>query len=134
MSFTRTKENFICEHCGAFTIGSGYTNHCPHCLWSKHVDNQPGDREAACGAMMRPAALVGSSPNYRILHVCQGCHVDRLNKVQAEDSSDALVELAKHPAPPSGQIVNLETGEDIDPLYREMSYPEANKGDISGRQ
>ena len=56
--------------------------------------------------------------------------MDRLNDVQPEDSTDALVALAKNPRPPQGTRINMETGEDVDPLYREMSFPEATKGDI----
>lgn len=130
MSFQRTTENFACEHCGAFNTGNGYTNHCPHCLWSRHVDEDPGDREESCGGMMRPAALVGSSPKYRILHVCESCNTERLNNVQPLDSTDALVELAKHPKPRQGETINMKTGEDFDPLSREQSFPEATKGDI----
>ncbi|MFA6992594.1 MAG: RNHCP domain-containing protein, partial [Candidatus Gracilibacteria bacterium] len=36
--FSRTIEDFVCEKCGAKVKGDGYTNHCPKCLWSKHVD------------------------------------------------------------------------------------------------
>lgn len=43
--FTKTVEDFICAHCGTHVRGNGYTNHCPECLWSKHVDNNPGDRD-----------------------------------------------------------------------------------------
>ena len=52
--FTKTVEDFNCAHCGAVVHGNGYTNHCPHCLYSRHVDNNPGDRLATCGGMMRP--------------------------------------------------------------------------------
>ncbi|MBR6751902.1 MAG: RNHCP domain-containing protein, partial [Alphaproteobacteria bacterium] len=42
--FVKRVENFTCAHCGAEVFGNGYTNHCPKCLWSRHVDNNPGDR------------------------------------------------------------------------------------------
>ena len=129
MSFTRTAENFVCEHCGAFVIGDGYTNHCPHCLWSKHVDEDPGDRKAACSGLMRPAALEGSSPTYRILHVCERCGFERVNKVEPEDSTDAIVELAAHPHVPLGERVDVDRAVQHDPLAKERSYPEADKGD-----
>ena len=51
--FQKTVEDFICEHCGNKVAGDGYTNHCPNCLWSKHVDVNPGDRAAICGGMMK---------------------------------------------------------------------------------
>ena len=129
MTFTRNTENFVCEHCGAFNVGNGYTNHCPHCLWSRHVDKYPGDRADSCGGMMRPAALSGSSPKYRILHICEICRHERLNKVQAEDSSEALLELARHPHMPQGETIDKATGKGLDPLAKETSYPDSDKGD-----
>ena len=72
--FTRTIEDFTCEQCGASVTGNGYTNHCPHCLWSKHVDIFPGDREAECQGLMAPVTLqVKTSSGFdkaRILHRC----------------------------------------------------------------
>ena len=29
--------------------GSNHRNHCPNCLYSLHVDIEPGDRESECG-------------------------------------------------------------------------------------
>ena len=55
--FQRKKENFVCEHCGQEVIGNGYTNHCPSCLHSKHVDINPGDRAETCGGLMEPVDL-----------------------------------------------------------------------------
>lgn len=129
MTFERKVENFVCANCGASHIGNGYTNHCPHCLWSRHVDVSPGDRAETCRGMMRPAALIGSSPNYRIMHVCEGCGAERLNNVQSEDSSDALLDLARHPHAPLGETFDIKTGEGVNPLAEEQSYPDADKGD-----
>ena len=50
--FTRVVEDFTCGQCGAAVTGDGYTNHCPLCLWSRHVDINPGDRAAECGGLM----------------------------------------------------------------------------------
>ena len=94
MSFKKTVEDFTCEHCGMFVKGGGYTNHCPECLWSKHVDIFPGDRAEACGGLMEPVALEGSSPDYRIIHRCIRCKVERRNNVQMGDNSEAIVALA----------------------------------------
>ena len=55
--FQRKKEDFICENCNKKVKGDGYTNHCPACLWSKHVDINPGDRLAECKGMMKPIGL-----------------------------------------------------------------------------
>ena len=44
--FTKNDNGFICAHCGKEVEPLGYTsrNHCPFCLWSLHVDINPGDR------------------------------------------------------------------------------------------
>ena len=62
-----------CEHCGAEIIGNGYTNHCPSCLWSKHVDIHPGDREAGCKGMMKPTGIEGKEGEWVIVHTCEKC-------------------------------------------------------------
>lgn len=94
MAFKRTVENFVCERCGTPVVGNGYTNHCPQCLWSKHVDREPGDRAEACGGMMEPIAVEGSSPSYRIVHSCAACGAVRRVTASTEDDSDALARLA----------------------------------------
>ncbi len=92
--FKRTTEDFVCERCGTSVRGTGYTNHCPSCLWSKHVDKEPGDRAEQCGGMMEPAALEGSSPEYRIVHRCEKCGAKRRISVAANDDKDALLAVA----------------------------------------
>ena len=92
--FTRTIEDFTCERCKAEVVGNGYTNHCPQCLWSKHVDVSPGDRAHLCGGMMRPIALEGTSPNYTIVHECTVCGAQRRIGATKGDSASALVALA----------------------------------------
>lgn len=94
MAFVRNQEDFVCEHCGAAVSGNGYTNHCPRCLWSKHVDVDPGDRAAACGGLMQPMRVEGATGKYRIVHRCLRCGFKRMQDVSSEDSSDALVALA----------------------------------------
>lgn len=95
MGFKRNKEDFACAHCGAHVVGDGYTNHCPKCLWSKHVDVEPGDRGAGCGGMMRPVVLEGATPDYIITHQCESCGFKRRNKVQSYDDAAAIVALAR---------------------------------------
>jgi len=59
--FQKKKEDFICEKCGFVNVGDGYTNHCQKCLWSKHVDINPGDRAEKCQGLMEPINLVNNS-------------------------------------------------------------------------
>ncbi len=97
MSFTKRTEDFICENCGITVHGDGFTNHCTRCLWSKHVDVDPGDRAHHCGGMMEPQRLEGSSPDYTLVHRCVICGAEKRNKVAANDDEKALVALASHP-------------------------------------
>ena len=95
MSFTRRLEDFTCEHCGARVTGNGYTDHCPKCLWGKHVDVDPGDRLAQCGGAMEPIAVEGGTPNYRIRYRCVRCgHTFRVDLAEG-DNPDALLAIAR---------------------------------------
>lgn len=99
MSFTKRVEDFVCEKCGAKVTGSGFTNHCPKCLWSKHVDNDPGDRAALCGGMMEPIQLEGSSPKYRIVHKCLKCGLERRVSTSPSDETASVLALAQRRVP-----------------------------------
>ena len=91
--FTRVIEDFNCAHCGAVVHGNGYTNHCPKCLYSRHVDNNPGDRAAECGAMMVPIAAAPTADGFIITHVCERCGKTIRQKSADNDDTDALIAL-----------------------------------------
>lgn len=93
--FQRTIENFICENCGAEIIGNGYTDHCPKCLWGKHVDVNPGDRAASCGGPMEPMAVSIKNQEYRIDYQCQRCGHQFTVKAVEADGVDTIIELSK---------------------------------------
>jgi len=93
--FQRRIEDFTCLNCGAEITGDGFTNHCPHCLWSRHVDVNPGDRAAACGGAMPPVAQEVKNGRTMIRHRCKTCGFERLNKLAPQDSVDALIRLAR---------------------------------------
>lgn len=94
MAFKKTIEDFTCEHCSTAVKGDGYTNHCPQCLWSKHVDVEPGDRAAKCGGMMEPIALEGGTGKYRIIQRCERCEISRPIAVGKNDDMKAVLALA----------------------------------------
>ena len=91
--FQRKKEDFRCRHCGFLVEGSGYTNHCPECLWSRHVDMNPGDRAETCRGMMEPVGMEMKGSSRVIIHRCGVCHVERKNKVAEDDSADEIARL-----------------------------------------
>ena len=94
-NFTRTVEDFTCVHCGLPVRGDGYTNHCPRCLWSRHVDVVPGDRAERCGGAMRPVAVEVRGAGYAVRHRCEGCGAVRSTRAHVADSVEALTEVAR---------------------------------------
>lgn len=93
--FIRTIENFICGQCKAKIKGNGYTNHCPKCLWSRHVDNYPGDRGNPCGGLMEPVGLELKKGKYHIIHQCQKCGLNARCKNSENDDIKALAALSE---------------------------------------
>jgi hypothetical protein len=96
--FTRTSEDFGCLVCGTPVRGDGYTNHCPRCLWSRHVDVAPGDRTAECRGLMRPVAVEFRAQDAVLTHVCESCGQQRRNRTSPADDGDALLRLAAEAA------------------------------------
>lgn len=92
--FSRNVEDFTCGHCGREVRGDGYTNHCPACLWSMHVDIQPGDRLAGCGGLMEPVAVEVRSGEYVIVHHCETCGLERRNRTAAADAFEEILRIA----------------------------------------
>ncbi|MBD3226668.1 MAG: RNHCP domain-containing protein [Candidatus Lokiarchaeota archaeon] len=91
--FTRKIENFTCINCGKYVIGNGYTNHCPQCLQSLHVDINPGDRASACGGIMKPIRTEYSKETFVIIHKCQKCGIEKKIKATNDDNKDLLMKL-----------------------------------------
>ena len=92
--FKRNTENFTCEMCGFFVEGDGYTNHCPECLWSKHVDIFPGDRAGECDGMMEPVGVKIKNKEYIIIHKCVKCGVEKPNKAVKNDNFQMLIQIS----------------------------------------
>ena len=92
-TFTKRVEDFDCAHCGAHVTGNGYTNHCPNCLWSRHVDNNPGDRAATCHGMMRPVGAERSGDDFIITHRCEKCGKQIRQRTAENDNIDAIISV-----------------------------------------
>lgn len=99
---SRNTENtgFICEQCltqvKPLTNGS-FRNHCPNCLYSKHLDNKPGDRASQCHGLMSPIGIKYSSKKgYQIIHQCKKCGKTGKNKAAVDtEQEDQLLYLMK---------------------------------------
>lgn len=95
-------ETFVCSHCGRTVTpqgaGSDHRNHCPYCLFSKHLDITPGDREADCGGSMEPIAVwVRKNGEWAVIHRCKICGTLCSNRIAADDNPMKLMSLAMRP-------------------------------------
>lgn len=79
-------------------FGTRHRNHCPFCLWSRHVDQQPGDRASGCRAAMEPIGIdVRNDGEWAIIHRCTGCNTLRTNRIAGDDQELSLLQLALRP-------------------------------------
>ncbi len=95
-------DTFVCRNCGRTVVpagaGSDHRNHCPFCLYSKHLDNEPGDREADCGGAMEPIAVwVRKNGEWAIIHRCKICGAISSNRIAADDNPVKLMGIAMKP-------------------------------------
>lgn len=92
--FSRKIEDFFCENCGAKVKGNGFTNHCPHCLWCKHVDINPGDRKSDCRGLMKPIRVEKGDREYVIIHQCIKCGYEKRNKTNEKDNFEEIIKIS----------------------------------------
>jgi hypothetical protein len=89
MAFIPRQEPFECENCG-FDVTplehGSCRSHCPKCLYSKHVDNDPGDRLSDCHGLMKPEGIdQDSKKGFVVMHKCEKCGVAKRNKAAPDD-------------------------------------------------
>ena len=78
--------------------GSRHRNHCPKCLASVHLDEQPGDRASPCkGVMDAIGVWVRKDGEWAILHRCRKCGAIHSNRIAADDNPIKLVSIALRP-------------------------------------
>jgi hypothetical protein len=100
--------DFRCTHCEAsvssahLLSGVNNRNHCPYCLWSRHLDLfAAGDRLSACKGQMKPVGLTMKTGRnkYRLdqrgelmlIHECMECKALSINRIAADDNSEAVI-------------------------------------------
>ncbi|MFC7326364.1 RNHCP domain-containing protein [Marinactinospora rubrisoli] len=99
----RRPESFRCLNCRLdvplTALGTAHRNHCPNCLWSRHVDERvPGDRASECAARMEPVSIaVRSDGEWSIVHRCTGCGALNVNRIAGDDNPLPLLRLAVRP-------------------------------------
>jgi ribosomal protein L37AE/L43A len=93
-NFIRRREDFTCDHCGYNVAGDGYTDHCPNCLYGKHVDKDiPGDRKSSCKGLLLPIGIKIKNKKTQIGYKCQKCHRIFFCTVSKNDNQKKLEEL-----------------------------------------
>ena len=124
------ERQFRCGNCGAIVstdrelVGVNNRNHCPNCLWSKHVDDlRAGDRCSGCGARMRPLGLtvkkvhkkyaVNEEGELMLIHNCIRCGKIFINRIAADDSTGALIALYHEAGQITDEILEKLAGQDI---------------------
>ncbi len=102
--------DFKCRHCGSYVsaakllAGVNNRNHCPYCLWSRHLDLfEAGDRLAACKAPMRPVGLTlkhsrnkyahAASGELMLVHLCTDCSKISINRIAADDVPEMILDV-----------------------------------------
>lgn len=99
--FSMIDEDFVCEVCNENIKKLKYTarNHCPHCLNSKHVDKNPGDRLENCGGILKPVAIEKSKKrDYKIVFICEKCGVVKKNIVANDDNMNLIIKIMSEPS------------------------------------
>ncbi len=95
--FTEIDEEFTCDHCGRKVPKLGYScrNHCPYCLYSKHVDINPGDRLETCHGVLKPIDVeISNKKGYVIIFKCEKCGSIRKNKAATDDDINLIIKLS----------------------------------------
>ncbi len=98
-TFNEIDEEFVCENCGYKVPKLEYScrNHCPKCLFSKHVDINPGDRSEECHGLLEPIGIDVNKKGYVIIYRCQKCGAIRKNVSAKDDDMNQIIKLsAKH--------------------------------------
>lgn len=115
------QQDFKCSHCrylvpvDVLVCGVRNRNHCPYCLWSRHVDlYRAGDRLSACKAGMQPVGLALKHTHKRygsrdqgelmLIHQCTGCGALSLNRIAADDDPDTLLAVFEVSAELTGSL------------------------------
>lgn len=94
--FNMIDETFICENCGEQVEKLEYSarDHCPYCLFSKHVDINPGDRSNECKGLLEPIDIEKFKNTYKIIYKCQKCGELHKNIIADDDDMDKIIEIS----------------------------------------
>jgi hypothetical protein len=102
----QTDDGFLCKHCNVYVSSASFLsgvenrNHCPYCLWSRHLDlYAAGDRLSACKSPMKPIGVTVKATGKKygsargelmLIHLCTDCESLSINRIAADDIPQAV--------------------------------------------
>ena len=91
-------EEFVCENCKMKVPKLHYSSrdHCPFCLYSKHLDIFPGDRSNTCQGMLIPIDIEKYKNTYKIIYKCKNCNKIHKNIIANDDNFEQIIALSSH--------------------------------------
>lgn len=94
--FNMIDNEFICESCNKHIKPLNYTarDHCNYCLYSKHVDINPGDRKNECKGLLKPIGIEKFKDTYKIIYKCMKCGCYHKNIIANDDNLNLIIELS----------------------------------------
>lgn len=94
--FIKNDESFICENCKKTVANLIYStrDHCPYCLYSKHLDINPGDRKNLCKGLMTPIDIEKYKDTYKIIYKCNSCNELHKNIIADDDDMDEIIKIS----------------------------------------
>ena len=83
---------FLCLNCGKdIEAGKGkIRDHCPFCLWGRHMDVVPGDRLSGCRGLMKPVSLENAGEDFWVHYECLSCSHTWRVRAHPDDNLHAL--------------------------------------------
>lgn len=119
------KVGFKCSHCQKWVavnqrMATFHRNHCPFCLWSRHVDwEKSGDRKSGCLSEMQPIGLTFKHEGFdkytskprrgelMVVHQCLTCGQIRLNRLAADDDEQIILKIFAESKDPSAETLKM---------------------------
>ena len=94
--FHKLDETFTCENCHQKVKPLRYSSrdHCPYCLYSKHVDINPGDRSNSCKGLLKPIGLEKYKDTYKIVYQCESCKELHKNIIAKDDDMNEVIKIS----------------------------------------
>ena len=95
--FNELDEGFICENCNKEVKPLGYSSrdHCPYCLYSKHVDINPGDRLNPCKGLLKPIEIEKFKDTFKIIYKCEKCNQIHKNIIANDDDMNEIIKTSQ---------------------------------------